>query len=52
MHHSIEPDELALVAGCLDLESEELIARRHPVLAGYGRRGRDRRDRGITSERS
>ena len=33
MHHSIEPDELALVAGCLDLESEELIARRHAVLA-------------------
>lgn len=33
MHHSIEPDELALVAGCLDLEPEELIARRHAFLA-------------------
>lgn len=33
MHHSIEPDELALVAGCLDLEPEELIARRHAALA-------------------
>lgn len=33
MHHSIKPDELALVAGCLDLEPEELIARRHAVLA-------------------
>lgn len=33
MHHSIGPDELALVAGCLDLEPAELIARRHAVPA-------------------
>ncbi len=32
VHHSIAPDELAVVAMCLDLGSEDLIARRHAVL--------------------